>query len=94
MALSTGLAYRCRILGEETQPNVRYVPVAADLPDLETKVRYVIDSANSEEMKQINTNSQAFRRTKLTIEQYTVDVLWTLLAYAELVKSSPDFNDV
>lgn len=94
MALSTGLANRCQILGEETQPNVRYVPVAADLPDLETKVRYVIDSANSEEMKQINTNSQAFRRTKLTIEQYTVDVLWTLLAYAELVKSSPDFNDV
>lgn len=68
--------------------------MAAGPDDLETKVRYVIDPANSEEMKQINTNSQAFRRTKLTIEQYTLDVLWTLLPYAELVKSSPDFNDV
>ncbi|EED89120.1 predicted protein [Thalassiosira pseudonana CCMP1335] len=79
---------------KEIQPNVHYLPVAAGPDDLETKVRDVIDPANSEEMKQINTNSQAFRRTKLTIEQYTLDVLWTLLPYAELVKSSPDFNDV
>jgi hypothetical protein len=34
---------------------------------------------------------KAFCRTKLTIEQHTVDILWTLLAYAELLAKSSDF---
>lgn len=36
-------------------------------------------------------HSKAFCRTKLTIEQQTVDVLWTLLAYTELLTKSKDF---
>ena len=38
--------------------------------------------------------SKAFCRKKLTIEQHTVDVLWTLLAYTELLAKSKDFYHV
>ena len=39
-------------------------------------------------------HSKAFCRKKLTIEQHTVDVLWTLLAYTELLAKSKDFYHV
>lgn len=44
-------------------------------------------------MQRIIKNSQQFCRTKLTMEQYTIDILWTLLSYAELLAKSPDFDD-
>ena len=65
----------------------------ADFSDLEKTVRYVIDPKNAEQMQKIVRNGQQFCRTKLTMEQYTVDILWTLLSYAELLKKSPDFYD-
>ena len=34
---------------------------------------------------------KSYCRSKLTIEQYTVDIMWTLLAYTELLAKSPDF---
>lgn len=37
---------------------------------------------------------QSFCKTKLTIEQHTVDILWTLLAYTELLAKSPEFYQV
>ncbi len=67
--------------------------MASDFSDLAKTVRYVIDPRNSQQMRQIVSNSQQFCRTKLTMEQYTVDMLWTLLAYAELLANSPDFHD-
>ena len=68
-----------------------YIPVEADFSDLEKTVRYVMDPQNSEQMQQIVKNGQQFCRTKLTMEQYIVDMLWTLLSYAELLANSPDF---
>ncbi len=56
-------------------------------------MRYVVDPANSEQMQQIVKKGQLFCRTNLTIEQYTVDVLWTLLAYVQVLAGSPDFHD-
>jgi hypothetical protein len=70
-----------------------YIPVASDFSDLAKTVRYVVDPRNSQQMQQIIKNSQQFCRTKLTMEQYTVDILWTLLSYAELLANSPDFHD-
>lgn len=71
-----------------------YIPAAADFSDLEKTVRYVVDPANAEQMRKIVKNGQEFCRTKLTMEQYTVDILWTLLAYAEVLAGSPDFYDL
>ena len=68
-----------------------YIPVESDFSDLEKTVRYVIDPSNSEQIQQIIKNGQQFCRTKLTMEQYTVDMLWTLMSYAELLAGSPDF---
>lgn len=76
---------------KEIEPWVHYIPVEPDFSDLEKTVRYVMDRENTEQMKQIIKNGQQFCRTKLTMEQYTVDILWTLLAYAEMLKGSPDF---
>jgi len=70
-----------------------YIPVKGDFSDLAETVRHVIDPKNSEQIQQIIKNGQQFCRTKLTMEQYTVDMLWTLLSYAELLRSSPDFYD-
>ena len=53
-----------------------------------------MDFQNSEQMQQIVKKSQQFCRTKLTMEQYTVDILWTLLSYAEMLAGSPDFYNV
>ena len=68
-----------------------YIPVESDFSDLEKTVRYVIDPKNAEQIQQIIKRGQQFCRTKLTMEQYTVDILWTLLSYAELLANSPDF---
>eukprot|EP00986_Skeletonema_menzelii_P020949 scaffold32788_cov166-Skeletonema_menzelii.AAC.1 len=76
---------------KEIKPWVHYIPVEADFSDLEKTVRYVMDSQNNEQIQQVIKNGQAFCRTKLTMEQYTVDMLWTLLAYRELIAGSPDF---
>jgi hypothetical protein len=70
-----------------------YIPVASDFSDLAKTVRYVIDPRNSQQMQEIVRNSQQFCRSKLTMEQYTIDMLWTLLSYAELLANSPDFHD-
>ena len=78
---------------KELKPWVHYIPVEADFSDLEKTVRYVMDPQNAEQIQQVIKNSQAFCRTKLTMEQYTVDLLWTLLAYRELIVGSPDFLD-
>jgi len=78
---------------KELKPWVHYIPVEADFSDLEKTVRYVMDPQNAEQIQQVIKNSQAFCRTKLTMEQYTVDILWTLLAYRELIAGSPDFLD-
>lgn len=78
---------------KELKPWVHYIPVEADFSDLEKTVRYVLDPQNAEQIQQVIKKSQAFCRTKLTMEQYTVDLLWTLLAYRELVAGSPDFLD-
>ncbi|KAL7525337.1 hypothetical protein ACHAXR_000960 [Thalassiosira sp. AJA248-18] len=67
--------------------------VKSDFSDLEQTVRYVMDPDNWEQMQQIVKSGQQFCRTKLTMEQYTVDILWTLLAYADLLAGSPDFYD-
>ena len=77
---------------KELEPWVHYIPVESDFSNLAQTVRYVVDPVNSEQMQQIVKNSQQFCRTKLTMEQYTVDILWTLLAYAELIQGSPDFH--
>ena len=88
---------RQNICTQLTHPRLRfvvpqhYIPTAANFSDLEKTVRYVVDPANSEQMQKISLNGQQFCRTKLTMEQYTVDMLWTLLAYAELLEGSPDF---
>ena len=60
---------------------------------MDKTVRYVVDPRNTEQIQQIIKNAQQFCRTKLTVEQYTVDLLWTLLSYAELLANSPDFYD-
>ena len=52
-----------------------------------------MDPENAKQIQQVIKNSQAFCRTKLTMEQYTVDLLWTLMAYRELLHGSPDFFD-
>eukprot|EP00571_Detonula_confervacea_P000522 CAMPEP_0172316804 /NCGR_PEP_ID=MMETSP1058-20130122/29559_1 /TAXON_ID=83371 /ORGANISM="Detonula confervacea, Strain CCMP 353" /LENGTH=532 /DNA_ID=CAMNT_0013031213 /DNA_START=239 /DNA_END=1834 /DNA_ORIENTATION=- len=78
---------------KEIEPWVHYIPVESDFSDLEKTVRYVMDPQNSEQMQQIVKNGQQFCRTKLTMEQYTVDILWTILSYAELLAGSPDFYD-
>jgi len=78
---------------KELKPWVHYIPAEADFSDLEKTVRYVMDPQNAEQIQQVIKNSQAFCRTKLTMEQYTVDILWTLLAYRELISGSPDFFD-
>lgn len=70
-----------------------YIPVKGDFSDLDKTVRYVVDPNNTEQIQQIIKNAQQFCRTKLTVEQYTVDLLWTLLSYAELLANSPDFYD-
>jgi len=70
-----------------------YIPVEADFSDLEKTVRYVVDPQNAEQIQTIIRNGQQFCRTKLTMEQYVVDMLWTLLSYAELLANSPDFYD-
>jgi len=79
---------------KEIEPWVHYIPAEPDFSDLEKTVRYVIDPKNSEQMQQIVKNGQQFCRTKLTMEQYTIDILWSLLAYAEMLRGSPDFYDV
>jgi hypothetical protein len=78
---------------KELKPWVHYIPVEADFSDLEKTVRYVMDPQNAKQIQQVIKNSQAFCRTKLTMEQYTVDLLWTLLAYRALLAESPDFLD-
>ena len=78
---------------KDIKPWVHYIPVEADFSDLEKTVRYVIDPQNAEQIQRVIKNSQAFCRTKLTMTQYTVDMLWTLLAYRELLAGSPDFID-
>jgi len=78
---------------KEIKPWVHYIPAEDDFSDLEKTVRYVMDPENAEQIKQVIKNGQAFCRTKLTMEQYTVDMLWTLLAYRELIAGSPDFLD-
>jgi hypothetical protein len=78
---------------KELKPWIHYIPVEADFSDLEKTVRYVMDPENAKQIQQVIKNSQAFCRTKLTMEQYTVDLLWTLLAYRELLAASPDFLD-
>mmetsp|Transcript_24187 Transcript_24187/g.51048 ORF Transcript_24187/g.51048 Transcript_24187/m.51048 type:complete len:926 (+) Transcript_24187:247-3024(+) len=76
---------------KELHPWVHYIPVKSDLSDFENVIRYVMAPENSDQMRQVIKNAQNFCRTKLTFEQYTVDLLWTLLAYAELLTGSPDF---
>ncbi|KAL7555145.1 hypothetical protein ACHAWF_018749 [Thalassiosira exigua] len=87
------LCYNSVVIKKEIEPWVHYIPVQSDFADLEKTVRYVIDPKNADEMRRIIHNGQQFCRTKLTMEQYTVDILWTLLSYAELLTGSPDFYD-
>ena len=73
------------------RPWVHYIPSEPDFSDLEQMVRYALDPKNAKQVRQIIRNGQRFCRTKLTMPQYTVDLLWTLTAYADLLAQSPDF---
>ena len=71
-----------------------YIPVKGDFSEIWTK-QYEI-RCRSKEHRANTTNYQECTttlRTKLTVDQYTVDLLWTLLSYAELLANSPDFYD-
>ena len=81
----------CPPAQKELRPWVHYIPAEPDFSDLEQMVRYALDLKNAKQVRQIIRNGQRFCRTKLTMPQYTVDLLWTLTAYADMLAQSPDF---
>jgi len=76
---------------KEIEPWVHYIPVKHDLEDLPTQVQWIVDDSNREQVQEIIKNANKWCREKMTWEQYTVDFLWTLLAYAELLSNAPGF---
>lgn len=77
----------------ELIPFVHYIPVQHNLEDLTTRVEWAISDENQEEVQAIIQNANAWCREKMTFEQYTVDFLWTLLDYAELLANAPGFHE-
>ena len=77
----------------EVQPWRHYIPVDAELRNIEKQVMHVINERNSKQLQQIVKNANDWCRRKMTWEQHTLDFLWTLLDYAELLDNSPRFRE-
>ena len=78
----------------EVKPWVHYIPVEADLSDLKKQVAFAVSNRNQKQMQQIIHNANAWCRHKMIWEQHTLDFLWTLLDYAELLDKAPKFNEI
>ena len=72
---------------------MRYVPVESDLSDLRTQVAFAVSNRNRRQVKQIIRNANTWCRRKMTWEQHTLDFLWTLLDYADLLDKSSYFRE-
>jgi len=82
----------------ELQPWVHYVPVHANLSNLVEIVILVTsdDDKTQENMRQIVQNANVWCRSKMTATQLSIDMLWLLISYVEMLKKenmrSGDFN--
>mmetsp|Transcript_29370 Transcript_29370/g.61474 ORF Transcript_29370/g.61474 Transcript_29370/m.61474 type:complete len:564 (-) Transcript_29370:112-1803(-) len=77
----------------ELKPWRHYIPVDAELRNLEQQVMHVINERNEKQIQQIIKTANDWCRKKMTWEQHTTDFLWTLLDYAELLDKSARFYD-
>ena len=77
----------------ELEPWTHFIPVQADLSDLKTQVQFAISDKNQKQVQDIIENANDLCKRKMTWEQHTLDFLWTLLDYAELLDKAPRFNE-
>ncbi|KAL7516565.1 hypothetical protein ACHAWX_001566 [Stephanocyclus meneghinianus] len=77
----------------ELEPWVHYIPVDSDLSDLRKQVAFAVSNRNRRQVKQIIRNANTWCRRKMTWEQHTLDFLWTLLDYADLLDKSSYFRE-
>lgn len=77
----------------ELEPWTHFIPVQADLSDLKTQVQFAISDKNQKQVQDIIENANDWCKRKMTWEQHTLDFLWTLLDYAELLDKAPRFNE-
>eukprot|EP01082_Thalassiosira_pseudonana_P003561 g3523.t1 g3523 contig12:2245657-2247513(+) len=76
-----------------SEPWTHFIPVQADLSDLKTQVQFAISDKNQKQVQDIIENANDWCKRKMTWEQHTLDFLWTLLDYAELLDKAPRFNE-
>lgn len=72
----------------ELQPWVHYVPVHANLSNLVEIVTMVTSNDNTiqNNMRQIIQNANDWCRSKMTATQLSIDMLWLLISYVDMLK--------
>ena len=71
---------------KELVPWVHYVP--ANLSNLEEVVKYVVDEPNDNQIRNIVKNANAWCRERITFHALARDMLWTMVAYVEVMDRS------
>ena len=78
----------------ELEPWTHYIPVKGDMSDLKDRVEFAVQQKNSAQVQGIIKNANAWCRRKMVWETHVLDLLWTLLDYAELLDKAPRFNEI
>jgi hypothetical protein len=74
----------------ELKPWEHYIPVHPNLTDLESAVAFAVNDDNTDKLRTIIKNAQSWCRSKLTKDQLTEDMMWTLASYLELLNNNTD----
>jgi hypothetical protein len=78
---------------QELVPWVHYIPVNSNLSDIVEKAAYVADPANDEAMKLMVQRANEWCRSKMTVTQFGLDMLWILISYLNFLHESDDVRD-
>jgi hypothetical protein len=70
----------------ELQPWVHYIPVHQNLSNLAEVVNLVISNDTQEQMKTIVHNANQWCKSKITGNQMTIDMMWILISYVDILK--------
>jgi hypothetical protein len=73
---------------------VHFIPVREDLSDLVETAKWVADPQNDPKVKDIIKAANEWCHTKMTVTQFAVDTLWTLLSYASVLQEGGDSNTI
>mmetsp|Transcript_46632 Transcript_46632/g.68922 ORF Transcript_46632/g.68922 Transcript_46632/m.68922 type:complete len:444 (+) Transcript_46632:321-1652(+) len=73
---------------KDLKPMVHYIPVKADLSDLEAAISFAVSDEAQKDVRTIISNANSWCANNIIHYRMVTDFMWTLLAYAELLQGA------